>query len=86
MSSSNGKVLFGFIFGAAVGVAAGLLFAPSSGDETRKMLKDKSKEYSDELAKQLNLKVDELKDYVADKTQDARERIKKAMPEENKES
>ncbi|TVR44316.1 MAG: YtxH domain-containing protein [Bacteroidia bacterium] len=84
MSSSNGKVLFGFIFGAAVGVAAGLLFAPSSGEETRHKLKEKGKEYSDELAKQVNTKIDELKQYVSDKTEDARTRIKKAMPEEDK--
>ncbi len=67
-----------------MGVAAGMLFAPSSGDETRKKLKEKGKEYSDELARQMNAKIDELKDYVTDKTDDAKARIKKAMPEENK--
>ncbi len=84
MSSSNGKILFGFIFGAAVGVAAGLLFAPTSGDETRKRLKEKGKEYSDELVKQVDAKIDELKHYVSDKADDAKARIKKAAPEEPK--
>lgn len=84
MSASNGKVLFGFIFGAAVGVAAGLLFAPSSGDETRKKLKEKGREYSDELTKKMNEKLDDLKDYVTHKTEDARARIKRSVPEEDK--
>ncbi len=84
MSASNGKVLFGFIFGAAVGVAAGLLFAPGSGEETRNKLKEKSREYSDELAKQMNEKLDDLKHFVSDKTEDAKARIKRSVPEENK--
>lgn len=83
MSSSNGKVFFGFLLGAAVGVAAGLLFAPTTGEETRKRLHEKGKEYSDELAKQVDAKIDELKHYVSDRTEDAKSRIKKAMPEEN---
>ncbi len=84
MNSSSGKVLFGFVFGAAVGVAAGLLFAPTSGKETRKMLQDKGKEYSDDLGQQFNEKFDELKGYIKEKTDDARQAMKKAMPEENK--
>ncbi len=81
MSSSSGNALIGFIFGAAVGVAAGLLFAPGPGDETRKTLKKKSREYSDELARQVNAKMDELKHYVGDMADDAREKVKNATPE-----
>ncbi len=84
MSNSNGKILCGFIFGAAVGLAAGFLFAPTSGDETRKRLKEKGKEYSDELVKQVDVKIDELKQYVSGKADDAKARIKKAAPEEPK--
>ena len=32
--------LLGFIFGAAVGAVAGILFAPAKGEETRKKLMD----------------------------------------------
>lgn len=84
MSNSSGKVLFGFIFGAAVGVAAGLLFAPASGDDTRKKVTEKSKEYTDELTKQVNTKFDELKNYVGDLADDARAKVKKSVAEAEK--
>ncbi|MDR4988038.1 MAG: YtxH domain-containing protein [Bacteroidales bacterium] len=78
MSSSNGKVFFGFVLGAAVGVAAGLLFAPASGKDTREKIKEKGKEYSDELAKQIGHKIDDLKDYVGHVAEDTNARVKKA--------
>ncbi len=84
MSASSGKVLFGFVFGAAVGIAAGLLFAPTSVKETRQKLNEMGKEYSEDLGKQFNEKFDELKSYIKEKTDDAKERVKKAMPEESK--
>ena len=74
--------MFGFVFGAAVGVAAGLLFAPRSGDETRQLIKDKSKEYSDDLAEKLDEKLDDLKKYVGGVADDAKARVKKAAPKE----
>ncbi len=81
MSGSNGKILFGFIFGAAVGVAAGLLFAPTSGEETRKKITDKGKEYTDDLAEKLTTKIDEVKHYVGDMANDAKAQVRKAAPE-----
>ncbi len=83
MSNSGGKVFFGFVFGAAVGVAAGLLFAPSTGEESRKKLQEKGKEYSDELNKQVTSKIDELKEYVGDLADDAKTRVRKAQGGEN---
>ena len=35
----NNMIVAGFIIGALTGVAAGLLFAPQTGKETRKMLR-----------------------------------------------
>ncbi len=48
------------------------------------MLQDKGKEYSDDLGKQFNEKFDELKSYIKTKTEDAKQAMKKAMPEEEK--
>ncbi|MDA8388106.1 MAG: YtxH domain-containing protein [Nitrospiraceae bacterium] len=37
---SGGKVFLAFTLGALVGAAAAVLFAPASGEETRKRIKD----------------------------------------------
>lgn len=41
---SAGKFLAGFIVGGAIGAIAGVLLAPQSGEETREMLNDASKD------------------------------------------
>jgi gas vesicle protein len=42
----KGDTFFAFLGGAIIGAAAAILFAPSSGDETRKKIKDTfEKEY-----------------------------------------
>jgi gas vesicle protein len=44
------KVLSGFIAGAAIGTIAGILIAPDKGSNTRKKIKDESKQLSDDLS------------------------------------
>ncbi|MUP47166.1 YtxH domain-containing protein [Gramella sp. BOM4] len=41
----SGKLLVGLLSGAALGAAAGLLFAPKKGKDTRKAISDKGDEY-----------------------------------------
>lgn len=43
----GGKFILGAVIGAAAGALAGLLFAPRSGKETRKIIKDKAVEYTE---------------------------------------
>lgn len=40
-----GKILLGILSGAAAGVAAGMLFAPKKGSDTRQRIADRSNEY-----------------------------------------
>ncbi len=44
MCDSFGKTMCVFLCGLAVGVGAGILAAPRSGAETRKMLREKAEE------------------------------------------
>ena len=84
MDKSTGKAIVGFIFGAAVGVAAGMLFAPRSGVETRKKLEKKAKEYSEDITKKVTEKIDDLKGSVNELANEAKAKVKKAAPEETK--
>jgi gas vesicle protein len=77
MDSSTGKALVGLIVGAAVGVAAGILFAPDKGTETRKDLSKKADEIGKEVSSQVGKKMEEMKSYVQEIANDAKTRFKK---------
>jgi len=61
---SNQKAILGFLLGITAGAVAGLLLAPSSGEETRKKLTDKAKGYKDELNGQINSAITKLNTYT----------------------
>ena len=58
---STSKTLFGFIAGAAVGAALGILFAPDKGTETRRKISEQSNDLAD------NIKFTDLVDGVKEK-------------------
>ncbi|MEZ5320348.1 MAG: YtxH domain-containing protein [Vicinamibacterales bacterium] len=45
--SSSGQVLVAFVLGAVAGAAVALLYAPSSGEETRRRLAERAREGRD---------------------------------------
>ena len=55
---SAGRFLAGFIVGGALGAIAGILLAPQSGEETRELLNDASKD----LAKKTDKTVRDIQD------------------------
>lgn len=59
---SAGKFIAGFVVGGAIGAIAGILLAPKSGEETRKMIADSAQDLvkrADETAKQIQSKADD---------------------------
>lgn len=42
-NGSAGTVLMAFVLGAAAGAAIALLYAPATGEETRRVIKDKAR-------------------------------------------
>ena len=71
MSRKNG--LGKFVLGAAIGAGIGLLFAPRSGKETRKILKDKM---DDLVKKAKELDKEEVKTAIEAKINEIKEGIK----------
>jgi gas vesicle protein len=58
---SAGKFLAGFLVGGALGAIAGVLLAPQSGEETRELLSDASKDVAkktDKTVKDIQEKAD----------------------------
>jgi gas vesicle protein len=48
--NNSTKILLGFIAGAAIGGALGILLAPDKGSETRRKIAEKSSEIGDSIA------------------------------------
>lgn len=51
---STGKVLLGILAGVATGATLGILFAPDSGQNTRRKIARKGQDYADGLTGQFN--------------------------------
>jgi gas vesicle protein len=69
------NALIGFISGAAVGAALGILFAPDKGRKTRKKISKKTKKFSSEISDNLNEQVDTLKQHINDFVDDVKEKF-----------
>ena len=75
---SAGKFLAGFIVGGAIGALAGVLLAPKSGEETRQMIADSTKDAmrrADETVKQIQTKADDVVSDMQKKGDEIREKL-----------
>jgi gas vesicle protein len=59
---STSKTLLGFIAGAAVGAALGILFAPDKGTETRRKISEQSNDLADNIKGKFTDLVDGVKE------------------------
>lgn len=70
--NSTSKILLGFIAGAAIGGALGILLAPDKGSETRRKIVEKGSEMGESLGESLT----GFSETVKDKFNDVVENVK----------
>lgn len=84
--SSTTKFLAGFLIGGAVGALTGILLAPKSGEETRKMLKDGTVEAlkkADATVKEIQAKADDVVSDLQKKGDEIKEKLQNLMNQQN---
>jgi gas vesicle protein len=65
MSDNTGsKMFFSFLTGAAIGAGLALLFAPQTGKETRRQIKDFSEKLGNEVKDGVELVSEKAKSFV----------------------
>lgn len=75
---SAGKFLAGFIVGGAIGAVAGILLAPKSGEETRQLIADGTKDAlkrADETVKEIQSKADDVVSDMQKKGDEIKEKL-----------
>jgi gas vesicle protein len=75
---STSKVLLGVAIGIAAGAAVGVLLAPDSGANTRRMIQDKSQGVVGNIKGKWNQVVDGLSHQIQDVKEDAHDFAEKA--------
>ncbi len=77
----SGNFLGSFLLGTAIGTVAGLLYAPRTGRETRKLLKksaDALPELAEDLSSTLQLQADRLSESALRQWEETLERLREA--------
>ena len=72
------KFLAGFLVGGALGAVAGILLAPKSGEETRQLIADTSKDVlrrADETVKEIQSKADDVVSDMQKKGDEIKEKL-----------
>ncbi|QSS98122.1 YtxH domain-containing protein [Psychroflexus sp. ALD_RP9] len=75
MSNNTGNTIIALLTGATIGAGLGLLYAPKSGKETRKDLKDGANDLKDSLSSQY----DDISHQLADFTNRTKNDIEKRL-------
>ena len=75
---SVSKFIAGFVVGGAIGAIAGILLAPKSGEETRRLLSESAQDMArraDETAKQIKDKADDAVSDLQRKGEEIKDKI-----------
>ena len=65
--------LFNFVLGVGIGVGLGMLFSPNTGEENRRIVKEKAKDVADKIK---NIDLNEVKDNLVNQYEKLKEELK----------
>ncbi|NJO98783.1 MAG: YtxH domain-containing protein [Pleurocapsa sp. CRU_1_2] len=85
--SSPGAFFSGLMIGGAIGTVVGLLVAPRTGKETRKVIKKSANalpELAEDLTTSIQLQADRLSESTLENWEDTLARLKLAIAQESK--
>lgn len=83
MANNTGNTILALLTGTAVGVGLGLLYAPQSGDKTRKQLKDEAEHLQDSLNKKYLETSSQLNELAAQAKTKLEERLESTFSNAN---
>ena len=72
---NTNKLILGVVGGLLTGAVLGVLFAPESGKNTRKKIKDKSKELKDTMKNDFDNAIQKIEDKYQNITQQSNELV-----------
>ena len=81
---STSKILLGFVSGAAIGAALGILFAPDKGTETRRKISEQSNDLADNIKGKFTDLVDGVKEKFSSVKNDAEDVAEKGYSAYNR--
>jgi len=82
MANGAGKFVGGFLIGSAVGTVLGLLFAPKTGKETRRLLRksvDAIPEIAEEISSNVQYQADRFTEQAGKTIDNTMERMQEAI-------
>ena len=82
MSDNSGSKASFFLVGIGIGAVLGILFAPSSGEDTREFLgkrADEGREYAQRKARELRERADELLNHSDEVVKNSKEKLSAAL-------
>lgn len=86
---SSGKIVLGFLAGAAAGAVLGILFAPDKGLSTRKKISKKSKDYVNgvgdkftDLVNAITKKIEGLKEEASQLMENGKAKVEEVVTKE----
>lgn len=75
MANNNGNSVLALLFGAAIGVGLGILFAPDKGSKTREKIKDNFDDLKDQAKTKYSSFEEEAKEKFSKKKADLKDTV-----------